>query len=150
MKETFMGRHFAYWAAVDRAMEKHGIKTACQLDKALEKPKPDPMVSRVEIRDSKNTDRVLGSVPRPSGNSPRLDGGDWYNIAVARRISISAMPYDPCADLSVSYVRFGFRDINWTVVLVADASLELLSQIEDFRFPGEDAEQAHVRRMYAR
>jgi hypothetical protein len=139
-----------------RAMNMVGLKEAKEACEAIsgalpKPPKADPMAGRVEIRDSKNTDRVLGSVPRPSGASPRLDGGDGYNMAIMGRLSISAMPYDPCEDMArVSHVRFGFRCINWNVVLVTDASLELISQIKDFRFPGEDEEQAHVRQMYAR
>lgn len=115
------------------------------------KPKADPMAGRVLIVDVKNTDRVLGSIPRPTGNSPKCDGGDSYVVAVMGPISVSAFdPYASIMDTSVSHVRFGFRAVNWNVVLTTGAPLDHLAQIRDFRFPGESEEQAHCRQMYAR
>jgi hypothetical protein len=113
-------------------------------------PKPDPMAGRVEVRDSKNTDRVLGSIPRPRGNVPKLDGGDRYRMTTCG--PITAFEFDSSAACSptVYVVDFGFRCVNWTVVLITEAPLDMLVRIDDFRLPGENAEQAHVRRMYAR
>lgn len=139
-----------------RMLHGMGLKEGKEMVEAIEpfvrkpQPKVDPMVGRVLIVDSKNPDRVLGSVERPRGSSPRLDGGDCYNMAVMSPLSVTMRdPYSPI-EHSVSYVRFGFRCVNWTVVLTTDASLDLLAKLDSFRFPGEDAEQAHVRGMYAR
>jgi hypothetical protein len=136
-----------------RAITGLGLKQAKDLVEAIaDRPaaKADPLAGRVLVVDSKNPDRVLGSIERPRGNSPRLDGGDCYNIAVAPRITAAyVMPYDPCEEpASIMHVRFGFRCVNWQVVLTTDASLETLTKIEHFRLPGETAEQAHVRSMY--
>lgn len=154
MTNKLYGRDFEHWAEVDSVMKKHSITTAKSLDAKLSKKpaKPvNPMDGRVLIVDSKNTDRVLGSIPRPAGASPRLDCGDCYNVAVMGRINLATL-YDPMFDTvspSVSHVRFGFRVVDRTVVLTTSAPLDLLAQIRDFRFPGESEEQAHVRQMYS-
>jgi hypothetical protein len=59
--------------------------------------------------------------------------------------SVSAYPSNDYA-LSVQHVRFGFRCVDWNVVLTTDAPLDLLVRLEDFRLPGEKTEQAERRR----
>lgn len=155
-RRTYLGRTEGFWFDTMKAMEKHNVRNPQELRKRLEtadaadKKKPDPMEGRVLVVDRKNPDRVLGSIPRPRGDSPKLDGGDRYRMVTMSRLSV--YDFNPTAPIeaSVSYVDFGFRAVNWTVVLTTDASLDLLVKIEDFRLPGEDAEQVHVRQMYAR
>lgn len=117
-----------------------------------EQPKVDPMAGRVEVRDSKNTDRVLGSVPRPTGNTPSLNGGDRYSMVVMGRMNLACEldpMLNPAMETAISRVDFGFRCVNWNVVLITDARLDTLMLIRGFRLPGETEEQAHVRLMYS-
>jgi hypothetical protein len=132
-------------------LHRHKITSASQLDRRLTAPapKPDPMEGRALVVDSKNPDRILGSIERPRGASPKLDGGDCWNVMVPQPVTAGPMePYEYMAMPSPLVVRFGFRCADWKVVLSTDAKLDLLLKIEHFRLPGETAEQAHVRSMY--
>lgn len=153
MVTVFMGRKAEDWAAIDDVMRSHDIPNGVALGARLKPPKSkrDPMDGRVLVVDSKNPERVLGSIPRPGGNSPRLDGGDRYRMALMGRLATCFEPdFSPMSQQSISYIDFGFRAVNWTVVLTTGAPLDQLVQIKDFRLPGEDAEQAYTRQMYAR
>jgi hypothetical protein len=105
---------------------------------------------RVEIRDAKNHERLLGSVERPRGRSPRLDGGDCYNMAILPPRTVTSF-YDAAAmpsEIQLKYVRFGFRAFDWKVVMITDAPLTDLMQLEGFRLPGETDDQAAYRHYH--
>ena len=102
-------------------------------------------MARVDIRDSKNIDRLLGSIERPSGASPRLDGGDCYNMAVIPRMTPFRYDQPFFPETSATIVRFGFRAYDWQIVMITDAPLDVLSKLEGFRFPGESARAAEYR-----
>lgn len=147
MTTTLLGREVGEWASIGRSMEKRGIRNARQLEDRLKRG--DKNEGRVEVRDSKNPDRLLGSMNRPSMPNSQHD-----RLRVACLSRISASPFDyrsvEMMEASISTVDFALRSVGWNVVLTTDASLELLVRIDGFRLPGESEEQAHVRNMYAR
>lgn len=104
---------------------------------APEPKKPEP--SRVDIYDSRNRDRLLGSIPRPDValRWPRL------SMAVMEPFRWDAPPEPRPVSTHCNQVDFDvdYRPTQdgWTkeAVFATSASLDLLRRITGFRLPGE-------------
>lgn len=104
------------------------------------------MRPRVDIYDAVNTDRLLGSIPRPSG--PVC--GRAYEVALSPRTRVM-LDVDPFTPVEIFCARFTYQmrsmDDGWSAVLVflTDAPLSLLMTHPKFRLPGETERQAEER-----
>lgn len=111
---------------------------------------------RVPVVDSKNHERVLGTIPAPS-DEPL---GRFFKMAVCRnlvlaRLSAHAMP--EITHVTLDIVILGGQFEGWKMVqqmgLATSAKLEDLMMLSDFRLPGESAAEARhreqARRYYA-
>jgi hypothetical protein len=105
---------------------------------------------KVEVRDSKNKDRVLGSIINPPTKR-----GRYMRFPVMERLPSMIPPADPMEMLDIKSVDL---EIDWRVedsgytqraVFLTDAPLDRLMMMSNFRLPGETEEGAHIRRRYA-
>lgn len=105
---------------------------------------------RVTVVDSKNHERVLGTIPAPTD----VPLGRSYNMALYRNLAFARLSDYAVPD--ITYVRFdivvthGVQRTGWQVItqygLATDAKLEDLAYLDDFRFPGESDRSAYMRR----
>jgi hypothetical protein len=130
-------------------LHKHKITSASVLNKRLEEA-AKTKEERVDVYDLGNSDRLLGSVPKPDWR-----GGRSLRVAAMGRLSVTSWPTDPCEEsVSVTTVDFeasikrGPNPLDVRGVLTTTAPLKHLLMLRDFRLPGETEEQAHVRSMY--
>ncbi|MEZ2409818.1 hypothetical protein AB6806_23790 [Bosea sp. RCC_152_1] len=140
------GKDISHYIAVSNVMDKHGLKDAKDLDKALRAfLKPE---QRVQIVDSKNHDRVLGSIPRPSAKPM----GRCFEFTLSPPISFMDVAEGP---VSMSLYRIALeierRFDGWEseIYFSTSAPLDRLVQLRDFRLPGETRHDAEAR-LYSR
>lgn len=133
-------------AEVAAVMDAHEIKTAKDLNDRLGAVKSP----RVTVVDSKNHERVLGSVPRPD----RPAYGRSFEFAVLSPVSARYQPMDFETREAISRVSMQLerRTDGWTTeaFFATSAPLDTLVQLRDFRLPNETHNQARARQDVAR
>jgi len=136
--------------ALGHVAAKFGITTPTELARVLSKLRAPPTI---EIRDHKNHDRLLGTIPLEGVKGFVASNLTHFRFNFIPHTAPRLRPYsdhEPCLD-PIAVVTLSFRK-EWVgghlekhVVLVTDAGLGLLLQWKDFRLPGETEEQAEHR-----
>jgi hypothetical protein len=147
MNGSFYGRPFDEWVAYDHVLKAYDVKSPKHLNEKLGKASRKEPEPRVNVVDSRNLQRVLGSIPRP------VFQGDYYRMAVMpRRAVCYADAFSPTCPVSVDTVTFRRERLNsdcgWSVTPLLSTSdpLDLLMKIDGFRLPGETEVAARERR----
>jgi len=111
-------------------------------------------MSRVEIYDIKNRDRLLGTVDRPF-DEPR---GRYWSVALMKAASTTFYPDPEPRNYRVNHLTFEM-DWRWTntawhrsgdLVFLTATGLDDLRYVKGFRFPGETPAEAAERRHWQR
>lgn len=148
MHGMLFGRTFDDWRYIDTVMQAHDIKTPKQLNERL-----GPAASRVNVYDSRNPDRLLGSVARPTTPA---NGCDRYRLSVMPRMPrLMSTSVGPETELRYTTIDFAYdhraSPDKWTVeaILTTSATLNDLMKLREFRLPGETNQHAEHRQYCA-
>lgn len=147
----FLGRSEMEWDAIDTVLRDYLIKDGKQLRQVLAAKAPKPVAEkRLNVVDSRNHERILGSIPQP--HVPHPGAGLVITFPCMPLRCVTSGP-----DLSIP--ETSFRTVNmtierrhldaWTTVpyLATSTPLEDLTLVEDFRLPGETRQEAEMRRV---
>jgi hypothetical protein len=142
MFDHFLGKPAAFWYQVHNTLEANKLLDLAKLEARLAATDD----SRIEVRDAKNPERLLGSIPRPAW-SPAMR---FIRMSVMQPMSIRAYSYnDPLPeDLRVTTVSLGLAFRGYTPYLGTSDELNLLVGLRDFRLPGESEMQAAERHRF--
>jgi hypothetical protein len=141
---TLLGQPVEYWQGVAGVMRANGIADAKQLAERLS---TSASPTRVDIYDSGNLERLLGSIKRPAFQ------GRLFRMAACQPCRAvdysSSMVHSTIetADFEVEIKR-GPNPLDVRGVLSTHTPLKTLLTIDGFRLPGETAEKASQRRAY--
>ena len=140
----FRGRSLNEWADI---LVKHNVGTPEGLDERLSR---NVRQGRVEVRDAKNKERLLGTLPRSV--LERLRGPhDYIRVAVHKPLPI--YQYDPYSipesavsidTIDITHDWFGDNYSRFAVFITA-SPLDLLLRWGDFRLPEENETQWAIR-----
>jgi len=135
---TLHGRSFSEWSKINDVLENHCIGNAKALENALKEPE-----RRVAVRDWRNHDRVLGTLPRLELAS----GMRHYRMAIMPRPFVAPYGHEPMLPARSTSVEFivEFDHYSQDGCYLTRAALDLLLCIDTFRLPGESAAQAKER-----
>jgi hypothetical protein len=118
-------------------------------------PAPKPVEQRIDVVDSQNPYRVLGSLPLSMiPNSPAKASSVVF--ALIPRMTSQDIWASPSAPLNEHRIALAFGEriedggftIRITLKAPSEVCLSLLAQVRGFRFPQETAEEAAYRLRY--
>jgi hypothetical protein len=148
-----LGRSVEEWATIAQVMDEYQLKDAYALSRALSRPRPQVVEEKpakhVEVRDSKNADRLLGYWTK----RPARVTGRYYEVAVMPKMTPYLFGDEVPLDMPMpARVTFEYRMMHsadgWSAHLcfATEATLEMLMQVDGFLLPNETPAQADRRR----
>lgn len=149
---SLFGRSFNDWVPIDMAMREAGV-TSAEAARCINK-----QVSRLEVFDSNNRTRLLGTMQVPDMDVMR---GPVIRMCVPQRVTATYVEPGPIIAARANRRRvdffweYGRHEIKGgqrvsTAVLYTSAQLEDLMKLEAFRLPGETRGQQQQRLYHAR
>jgi hypothetical protein len=147
MTDTLFGRPFSEWHSYDHVLQAHAVKSPKDLNEKLGKASKRAPERRIQVYDSVNKDRLLGSVPVPSCPA------HGRVVMFATRAPVVSYKYSSLADMNMRLdtinmeISTRYEAQTWTAefILVTRSPLNLLTRIDGFRLPGETEAQARDR-----
>jgi hypothetical protein len=137
---SLFGRSVGDWCDINEVLDRHRIKDAKELDAKLTQPKVNER--RIEVRDEKNTDRLLGTMPEVA----IAESAKHWRAATMSRIPVGVYGRDfDDEPVAVKTVTLTKHVRGWKVCFVTTDTLDDLMRLRDFRLPGESEEAAHQR-----
>ncbi len=136
------GKPIAHYIGLNDVLEAHGIADAKALNDRLGALK----WPRINVFDSHNRDRLLGSISRPECDPRGRELVFHYTEPVTPRW-VEKLPSALQSQLNTIRFYVAHRQKGWDVSVVLETSetLDQLLKLPEFRLPGESAPQAKRR-----